>query len=234
MILKEAIRAAETERNEFILAHLAEGLANIYYMKGDYIKSLEWYRRSETGSPDPVLTGYIRRNNKALIYLEWGESDRALEYARQDVAFKERLGLIEALPLAYLQLGLVHLERLELVLAGDYIQRSISSAENNRGEQIFLVLARSILVRYLVIQNKLTEARLVFNQVLDLELKTRHYKLYALPTSFKEGTESLRGTRLYQLIQRCPNPHSIFLPPSGETNCRALWAKIRVLIVYLP
>lgn len=167
MILKEAIRAAEPEQNEFILAHLAEGLANIYYMKGDYIKSLEWYRRSETGSPDPLLTGYVRRNNKALIYLEWGELDRALQYAKQDVDFKERLGLIEALPLAYLQLGLVQLEHQELESAGEYIRRAVAILEKTGGERLFLALGQAVLTRYLIMQNKLTEARLMLDQAWD-------------------------------------------------------------------
>lgn len=171
-VLKKALKTAEPENDSFISAHLSESLGNIIFMKGDYFQAMDWYRRSESGLSETALTGYLRRNNKAIIYLEWNEPDRALEEAQQEVAYKERLGLTEALPLAYLQLGMVYLERSELQAAEAYLSRSIMTEETGCGERFFFFLSRILLARCLGMQGKLIEARTLVDKVLR-EAKTQ-------------------------------------------------------------
>lgn len=143
----------------YTIAHLSEALANVYYVQGNYAKALRLYRQAEEVSPERVLPGYYAQDNIATIYQDWGEIDRAFEYAKRNVEIKENLGLTETLPSAYLQLAMILADKGQFKLAEEYHDRAISLAREHGAARFYLVLNLAFLARCLGMQGRWVEAR---------------------------------------------------------------------------
>ncbi len=165
-ILTQAVQEA-MQQNEFrIMAHLWEGLGHIYYWMGEYSKAIQCYQKGIKVSPTQTLPSYNFQDFTADIYLEWGETDLALEYAQKSVAFKEKMGLFEPLPSAYLQLGGVYFFSGEVEKAEIYLRKGITLAEKNGGERLFLSMNKGLLSFCLMVKGRFAEALTLTEEVL--------------------------------------------------------------------
>lgn len=176
-LLKRAMTLAEKDCDSYVTAHIAEGLGNLYFLKGDYSKAMQMYYRGSRAMGEPVLAGYYMRDSVALIYRDWGQLDEALEYAKRSVEVKESMGLAEALPYAYQQLGSVYLDYGEFGLAEHYFRAAIKLCKESGSETIFLVLNLLMLTKCRLVQNKLTEARALTEEALTIAAGQSEYVL---------------------------------------------------------
>ncbi len=158
-LLSKELAEAEREDDSYVIAHLAEGLGNVYYMLGDYAKALRTYRRGAEASPERVLSSYYALDSISTIYEDWGEIQRAFEYAKRNAEITEKLGLTEALPSAYIQLATIYADLGQLKVAEDYYRRAINLARENGSERFYLALNLTWLARCLGLQGRWVEAR---------------------------------------------------------------------------
>ncbi len=158
-LLQSALATAGKGNDGRLIAHLLEGLGNIYYFQGQYAKSLQCYQQGAASSPEQILPSYYMQDNIATIYQDWGELDRAFEYAERSVALKEKYGLNEALPSAYVQLAAIWVDRGDLKKAEELYNRAIQLIRENKGERFYLKLNLVFLARCLGLQNRWLEAR---------------------------------------------------------------------------
>ncbi len=166
-LLARSLKTAE-EQNDFrIMAHLLEGLGHINYWIGEPGKALQCYKKGIRISPSHTLPSYNFQDFIASIYQEWGELDLAFEYAQRSVNVKETLGMIEALPTAYYQLGSVYVDRGEFEKAEECYFKGIDLAENGGGLH-FLSLNKAYLANCLCLQGRLIESLAYAEQVLTL------------------------------------------------------------------
>lgn len=123
VVLTGALDAAKRNNNQYAMAHLMEGLGHVYFMQGDYPKALRMYERGAATLPERLVPGYYMQDYIATIYLDWGEWERAIDYAQRNAAIKENLGLTDALPSTYGQLAAIYVNRGEWRLAEEYCNR---------------------------------------------------------------------------------------------------------------
>jgi ATP-dependent transcriptional regulator len=165
-ILIEAQTKAEQENDRYLLTHILEAFGHAYYLFGDLPKSLHFYQRALQVSPDRILPNYYFQDFIPLIYLLWGDTDQALEHARQSVSYKEKLGLTEALPSAYYQLARTYADRGELQAAEKYYNLAIDYVIANGSEYLFFTLNKISLALCLALQSRFIEAKALAEKVL--------------------------------------------------------------------
>ncbi len=176
-LLNQSLKTADARKDDWIMAHLLEGIGNTYYWMGDHTKALQCYQRGIKISPNQTLPNYSFQDFVATIYQEWGELDLAFEYAGRSVTIKENLGMIEALPSAYYQLGSIYIDFGEFTKAEACYRKGIELTENG-GERHFLSLNKAYLARCLGFQGRLTESLTIAEQVL-IEAQTQSETLLA-------------------------------------------------------
>ena len=156
--LTEALSFAEDEGDTYMIASFSEALSNLYFLKGDYARSMEMYQRAVNVSSEPVQTSYTMRDSVALIFRDWGELERALEHAHRSIAVKEKLGLLEVLPYAYYQLASIQTDLGDYAQAEANYRHSIEITKQTGGEQVFRIMSTSMLAKLLSSQNRFVEA----------------------------------------------------------------------------
>ena len=158
-ILSKALEDAKSRNERYLIPHFMEGLGNIYYMQGKYPQAMQIFQFGLQLSPDRFLPGYYMQNSIAHIYNDWGQLDRALEFAKHDLNFKESLGLTGTLPSAYNQMAHIYIEIGELCRAHEYLRRGIEVAQQTHGDRYFYILKRSFLGWVCSMQQHWVEAR---------------------------------------------------------------------------
>ncbi len=166
VLLKKSLMEAERDKDVYIVAYLLELLGLAYYLQGEYSKALQIYQRKITVAPEQNLPDYYTHNYTAAIYQEWGELDRAYEYARQNLAYKENLGLTETLPPAYFQMADIYLNRRDLPKAEEYFRKAVDLLEKTSGERFYLTLNKAYLARTLSEQGRFAEAEAIMEETL--------------------------------------------------------------------
>lgn len=165
-VLTAALAAAKLRNDNYMIAHLLEGLANVYSVQGKYSQSLRSYQKAAEISPKQVLPSYYMADFISFIYLDWGECEQALDYAKRNVAIKEKFGLTDALPPAYHQLATVYSSQGELQLAEKYFTRAISLLQENNGERFHLAISLIHQADCLFRQGRCIEARIKAEEAL--------------------------------------------------------------------
>jgi LuxR family maltose regulon positive regulatory protein len=171
-ILQSALETARRGNDGRLIAHLFEGLGNIYYFQGQYAKSLQCYQQGAETSPEQILPSYYMQDSIAMIYQDWGELDKAFEYAERSVALKEKYGLNEALPSAYVQLASIWVDKGDLKKAEELYNRAIQLIRENKGERFYLKLNLVFLARCLGLQNRWPEARERVSEALQEDIQS--------------------------------------------------------------
>ena len=170
-LLSEALVTARQVNDGYLVTHLLEALGNIYFQQGKYSKALQCYKEGVAASPDQILPGYYMQDYVAIIYRDWGDLDRAFEYIQRSVALKEKYGLNEALPTAYLQLAAIYVDRGELRLGEEYYYRAIDLLREEKGDRLFTKLSLAYLSRCLGLQGRWLEARAKAEEALSGEVQ---------------------------------------------------------------
>ncbi|MDR3592498.1 MAG: tetratricopeptide repeat protein [Negativicutes bacterium] len=165
-VLVNAVKAAKQAGNDYALAHLMTSLGNIYWTQGKYPQALQQYQKAINIAPDHLLPSYYMQDFTAVIYLDWGELELALDYAKRSVAYLENLSPNETLPSAYLQLAAVYCEQGEWRLAEDYFHKAINQIRQNSGEHFYLAMNLIFLADCLGRQGRWTEARARIDEAL--------------------------------------------------------------------
>lgn len=163
-ILTEALKSAKQVNNHEITVYLIEGLASVCYLQGEYPKSLQLLRLADQIVPDRVMTGYYIQDSVVGIYNDWGENDRALEHAQRSVATKERFGLTETLPSAYLFLAATYLSQGEINLAQSYFERAADLLEHDGGDRYLSILIKDFLAWSQCLSGHWVEARALMEE----------------------------------------------------------------------
>lgn len=158
-VLTTALESAKRNNNIYVMTHLMEGLERIYYILGNYPKALQIYRQGAEMLPERVLPSYCAQDSIAAIYQDWGELERAFDYAKRNVAIKENLGLTGSLPSSCVQLAGILVDRNEWELAEEYYERAVRLTRENNGERFFLALSLVFWARCLSLQGRWIEAR---------------------------------------------------------------------------
>lgn len=166
MTLRAAIDIAKWNNIGYNMAHLLEGLGDILCLQGYYHKALQMYQEAAECSAERILPSYYMQDAISTIYQDWGEFEKAFDYAKRHVAIKENLGLNEALPSAYIQLASIHVDRSEWKLAEEYYNRAIQLIRDNNGERFYLALNLIFLAQCLNLQGRWLEARVKAEEAL--------------------------------------------------------------------
>jgi tetratricopeptide (TPR) repeat protein len=167
-LLLETLKKAEQFGDGNMIANLLEGLGNIYYIQGDYQKALGIYKKGIQVSPERILPGYYGEDYIALIHLDWGEVEPALENAKRKVTIRENLGMKEALPSAYMHLAFFYVDLGEIELAEDYYRRAYELNRENRGDSFWLALNLIFWARSLALLHRFSEARLKVEEAMEV------------------------------------------------------------------
>ncbi|MPL67968.1 HTH-type transcriptional regulator MalT [bioreactor metagenome] len=202
MTLLDAIEIVKWNNDSYIMAHLLEGLGDILCLQGDYHKALQTYQKAAECSPERILPSYYMQDAISTIYQDWGEFDKAFDYAKRHVAIKEKFGLSEALPSSHIQLASIHVDRGEWKLAEEHYNRAIQLIRDNNGEQFYLALNLIFLAQCLNLEGRWLEARakaeealVVAKQQSGLALavcRSMGSVIFARTGSLREGKEMLR------------------------------------------
>lgn len=172
LFLQTALAAARRCDQLQMIPRLLEGLGNVYYFKGEYIKALQFYEEGTKLSPEQILPSYYMQDSIATIYQDWGELDKACQYAQQCAEFKETTGLDESLPSTYVQLASIWIDKGDLEKAEAYYERAIRLLRNNKGEKFYLKLNLVFLARSLGWQNRWLEAREKVREAVAVEIQS--------------------------------------------------------------
>jgi LuxR family transcriptional regulator, maltose regulon positive regulatory protein len=149
--LSEAEAAARQAGDTAAVAHLAEALGHLLYEQGRHTESLKAYQRSMLASPEQTLPGYYTQDLIAYIYRDWGQLDKALEWARQSVAVKETFELVETLPMAYGAVAYVYFEMGDFKAAEEYLRKALD-LQYQYGADRYMVLVNEIALAWSICQ----------------------------------------------------------------------------------
>ncbi|CVK19124.1 tetratricopeptide repeat protein [Sporomusa sphaeroides] len=158
-VLVSAFAAAKRRNDKYAKAHILEGLGHVYWMQGDYPRALRMYNKTTERLPEWFMPSYHMQDYIAFIYLDWGEWEKALDYAKRNVAIKENFDLTDALPSAYGQLSSIYCSRGEWTLAEEYCKRSVEFVRENNGDHIYSALSLALWSECLGLQGRWIEAR---------------------------------------------------------------------------
>ena len=161
-----ALKTVEPLNNGYLNANLLEGMGTIQYLQGNYQKALQFYKKGMEASPDRVLPGYYAQDSISTIYQDWGEFNRALEYAKRSLSIKETYGLIESLPSAYAQIAGIYVDLGEYKIAEEYYQRAVALCKENKSEFFYLTLNLIFLAQCLYLQKRFSEAEAKVEEAL--------------------------------------------------------------------
>lgn len=157
--LKDALKIAKRINNNYAMAYILEGLGHVYYGLGDYPRSLEMYKKSTKILPKQLLPSYYMQDYIITIYLDWGEWDKAIDYAKRAAIIKETLGLTDALPSIYGQLATCYFSRGDWQQAEEYCHRAVKLVRENGGVRFVSSVTLCIWAEGLGLQGRWIEAR---------------------------------------------------------------------------
>ncbi len=159
ILLLQSLAVAEEHQDNYVTALILEALGNANYFLSDFPKALQYYQKGVSLCPERILPGFYMQAFHPDIYQKWGETDQAYEYAKRNVAAKEKMGLIDSLPSAYYILAEILVIREEYDKAEEYYLRGINLARENGGDLVFLALNLADLALCYYKQGNLTKAK---------------------------------------------------------------------------
>ena len=162
-LLISAFRQAQEENDGLILSYIAENLGNLNYIQGECQEALRIFKLGIEASPESTLPGHWLEESRCWIYLGWGQLNRALEHAKQNLEAKKKFGPTGTLPAAYVYVGCVYTELGELRLAEEYYRKALQLGEDPFAH----ALGKAHLARCLSFQRRWTEALAEAKEVLD-------------------------------------------------------------------
>lgn len=165
-LLSKALDTARKSRHYLAAAHLAETLGHLHYQQGRHALALRTYREAIRISPDQSLPGYYIQDAIPYIYRDWGELDKAMEWAQKSVKAKERFNLVETLPSAYCALSYVYFELGDYEAVEGLIRKALQIQYEHGSERYFLLLNQSLLAWCRFARGFWVEARQLLDSTL--------------------------------------------------------------------
>ncbi len=144
-LLSKALVTVKKTGNGLVATCLAETLGHLHYQQGRHAIALRTYQEAIHYSPDQSLPNYYIQDAIPYIYRDWGELDKAMEWARKSVEAKERYKLVETLPSAYCALSYVYFELNDFETVELYIRKALKLLYEHGSERYFLLLNQSLL-----------------------------------------------------------------------------------------
>lgn len=147
-------------------AHLAEALGHILYQQGEHARALKTYRQAMETTAGRSLPGYYMQDTIPYIYCDWGELEKALEWAQQSVAAKEKHRFLETLHSAYTCISYIYFELNDFAMVEKYTVKALELMQSYGQERYFLLLNRVILAWCRYAGGRWAEARDILEDVL--------------------------------------------------------------------
>lgn len=157
--LQQAYEKALDNMDNTVIAHIAACMAHFNYLIGDYGNAVSLYNKVASLSDNDLYIIHSQRNCLASIYQDWGMLDKALDFARDDIAVKERYNLLDTLPYAYYQLGHIYVDLGQFDIAEQYYHKAIATADEVGGETFFKILSKMLLARCYIKRGNIFRAR---------------------------------------------------------------------------
>jgi len=165
-LVSKALVEARKAGTGVAVAHLAETLGHLHYQQGRHAVALRTYREAMRFSPDQSLPNYYIQDAIPYIYRDWGELDKAMEWARQSVEAKERFRLVETLPSAYCALSYIYFELNDFETVEIYTRKALNLLNEHGGERYFLLLSQALLAWCRYARGCWTEAEQIIEDTL--------------------------------------------------------------------
>ncbi|MFX1515429.1 MAG: tetratricopeptide repeat protein [Promethearchaeota archaeon] len=179
---------------------------NIWYEKGEFDKTLEYWNRSlaireEIGNFQDIAGSL---NNIGLIYRTKGDLDKALEYYKRGLAFYDEIGNPFYIALALNNIGDAYRAKGELDEALEYLQRSLALKEGIGNLQDIATTLDNLGIIYRA-KGELDKALNCFQRSLTLEEKigndiwTSYTLVYLILLALDQQDQTRAQTYLRQL-----------------------------------
>jgi ATP/maltotriose-dependent transcriptional regulator MalT/two-component SAPR family response regulator len=172
-IAADAQRMAQLSRDRNVLARVGADVSFVYYLSGDHAAALHMRNLVYTG-PDgservshPHDSALARKDAFALALRDRGELDAAFDHASSSLNYKIEHGLIERLPSAYYQMGVVCTDLGEFLRAEEAFAKIQEITSATGGERLFTALSLGALSRLRCLQGRLIEAQTLADQGLE-------------------------------------------------------------------
>lgn len=88
-LINKALSVTEILNDPHVAAILLGIMGTVSFLRGDYPKALRIYKQGAELVKGQTLPGYFSQETTPIIYQDWGELDKALEFAKYAVEFKE-------------------------------------------------------------------------------------------------------------------------------------------------
>ncbi|MFY9442862.1 MAG: tetratricopeptide repeat protein, partial [Bacillota bacterium] len=169
----EALRMAQLFSDRNVLIRVAADVSQVHFLMGDCTAVLRLRRHilrdplHEGQSSVPFDSALARKDAFALAFRMIGDLNGALDHAKRSAEYKNDHGLLEALPSAYWQLGVIYADLNELAKAEDSFRRAIEIAEAIGGERLNFTLSLVGLSRVRCLEGRLIEAQTLADQALE-------------------------------------------------------------------
>lgn len=169
----DAQRLAQLSRDRNVLARVGADVSFVYYLSGDHAAALHMRNLVYAGlagrdrASHPNDSALARQDAFALALRDRGELDAAFDHASLSLDYKIEYGLIERLPSAYYQMGVVCTDLGEFSRAEEAFSKIQEIARVTGGERLFVALALGGLSRLRCLQGRLIEAQTLADQGLE-------------------------------------------------------------------
>lgn len=169
----DAQRLAQLSRDRNVLARVGADVSFVSYLSGDHAAALHMRNLVYAGlagrdrASHPNDSALARQDAFALALRDRGELDAAFDHASLSLDYKIEYGLIERLPSAYYQMGVVCTDLGEFSRAEEAFSKIQEIARVTGGERLFVALALGGLSRLRCLQGRLIEAQTLADQGLE-------------------------------------------------------------------
>jgi len=108
--------------------HSLHNIGNVYHVKGDYDKALDYYERSlsikeELGNKRGIVKILI---NIGIVYWKKGDYEKALDYLERSLAIQEEVGNKRGMGMSLNNIGILYCYKGDYKKAEEYLEKSLS------------------------------------------------------------------------------------------------------------
>lgn len=182
---KKSLRLFDHLKDSIALSNIYTNLGIVSDYTGDYSSAMRYYVKSYEIDKSLKSTDYYgtHLNNIGQVFTSLKLNNKAIEYLTQSV--KASASIHDTLTICYAYVGLnnVYLNKGNINLAKEYIQKAIN-LQNRAFEKDYYLLSLSYsdLGRVLIVENNFIQAEQYLQKAFDIGQKYNHLycKLYAL------------------------------------------------------
>ncbi|MDW7739095.1 MAG: BTAD domain-containing putative transcriptional regulator [Bacillota bacterium] len=219
--LTDSLKLSKQAGNMVACTHMAEALGHILYQQGQHSKALQIYQWGIKNSTEGTLPGYYTQDAVPYIYCDWGEMDKALEWALKSVEVKERYQLVETLPSAYCALSYIYYEIGDFEKTEELITKALELQYHYGSERYFLLLNKMLLSWCRFARGNWVESK----QILDETIKAAE-----IQNDLACGLVQMLAGTILALMGNIPEAKAILM--RAEFNLSAMNFRTRLCQAY--